>query len=223
MAERLSVLAHVRTQRRHHRPRYHDGAAKCLSARRHRHRGSAPASPPRRDIDDAPRSHAVRGRPGAPAPQRVDDAHLRPGGSGRTRSGRSPVARSRAMSALRRQFEEYLALRRALGYTLCQEGRMLASFIDYLESQGATRVTVEVALVWAMAPRDASPTWWAKRLVVVRGFARYLQTMEPETEVPPTNLLATRASRTTPYLYSPGEIAALMEAATHLVTPLRAA
>jgi len=127
------------------------------------------------------------------------------------------------MSALRRQSEEYLALRRALGYTLRQEGRMLASFIDYLESQGATRVTVEAALIWATAPRDTSPTWWAKRLAVVRGFARYLQAMVPETEVPPTNLLATGASRTTPHLYSPGEIAALMEAATRLVTPLRAA
>jgi integrase len=127
------------------------------------------------------------------------------------------------MSALRQQSEEYLALRRALGYALRQEGRMLASFIDDLESHGTTRVSIEAALRWATAPSDASPTWWAKRLGVVRGFARYVQSTEPTTEVPPTNLVAHGVSRTTPYLYSPGEIAALMEAATRLAAPLRAA
>jgi integrase/recombinase XerD len=84
-------------------------------------------------------------------------------------------------------------------------------------------VTVEAALAWATAPRDASPTWWAKRLTVVRGFARYLQSLDVTTEVPPPNLLANRPSRTTPYLYAQAEVVALMEAASRLPTPLRAA
>jgi integrase len=62
-----------------------------------------------------------------------------------------------------------------------------------------------------------------KRLTVVRGFAAYLATVEQDTEVPPKGLLASRASRTTPYLFSPAEITALMAAARRLSSPLRAA
>ncbi len=127
------------------------------------------------------------------------------------------------MSTLSRSAEEYLAVRRGVGYALHQEGRMLASFVAELERHGATRVTIEAALAWATAPAGASPTWWAKRLGVVRGFARYLQTLDGATEVPPTGLLANRTQRTTPYLYSPEQIAALMGAARRLPTPLRAA
>ena len=67
------------------------------------------------------------------------------------------------MSALRRHADEYLALRRPVGYLLRQEARMLASFVAFLELEGAQQVTIETALAWARAPRDASHTWWAKR------------------------------------------------------------
>lgn len=127
------------------------------------------------------------------------------------------------MSALGQRAKEYLALRRGLGYALRQEGRMLASFVGDLDRRGATRVTVDTALTWATAPAGASPTWWAKRLSVVRGFARYLQTLDADTEVPPAGLLTRRDDRATPYLYSPAEIAALIGAASCLGHELRAA
>ena len=56
-----------------------------------------------------------------------------------------------------------------------------------------------------------------------RGFARYLQTLDPATQVPPTNLLAFRRSRPAPYLYSPTEIQALLPATDTLTPTLRAA
>lgn len=127
------------------------------------------------------------------------------------------------MSALTRSVENYLAMRRAVGYALPQEGRLLTDFITYLESRGATHVTIEAALEWATAPAQASPTWWAKRLAVVRGFAAYLQTIDERTEVPPHGLLPSRACRTTPYLFSAAQITALMAAARGLACPLRAA
>ena len=114
-------------------------------------------------------------------------------------------------------------MRRSVGYALRQEGHMLASFVEYLERRGATHVTIEAALGWASAPAHASPTWWAKRLAVVRGFAAYLKTVEEDTEVPPKGLLSSRASRTTPYLFTPEQITALMVAARALTCPLRAA
>jgi integrase len=127
------------------------------------------------------------------------------------------------MSALARSAQDYLGMRRSVGYALRQEGRLLADFVGYCERRGITRVTTEAALGWATEPSSAGPNWWTKRLAVVRGFAAHLQTVEADTEVPPKGLLPSRASRTTPYLFSPTEITALMAAARALAHPLRAA
>ena len=127
------------------------------------------------------------------------------------------------MNALRDAAEDYLAIRRACGYTLRQEGRMLASYLDHLERADTTRVSVATALAWAVEPSQADPSWWAKRLTVVRGFARYLATVDDDTEVPTAGLLPNHAQRRTPYLYSPAQIAALIAAAGRLACPLRAA
>jgi integrase len=58
---------------------------------------------------------------------------------------------------------------------------------------------------------------------VVRGFARYLATIDPRTEIPPRDLLPARAQRLPPYIYSPAEILALMDAASALQPPVRGA
>jgi hypothetical protein len=60
-------------------------------------------------------------------------------------------------------------------------------------------------------------------LGVVRGFARYLSTIDPATEIPPEDLLPATLPRVAPYLYSPAEIQALMSAARALSPQLRAA
>ena len=127
------------------------------------------------------------------------------------------------MSTLAEAVEDYLAMRRSVGYALRQEGRLLADFVGYCQRRGITRVTTEAALGWATQPSAASPTWWATRLGVVRGFAAHRRTVEADTEVPPKGLLPRRASRTTPYLFSPIEITALIAAARALAHPLRAA
>jgi integrase len=125
------------------------------------------------------------------------------------------------MSALARSAQDYLEMRRSVGYVLRQEWRMLADFVGYCERRGITRVTTEATLGWATEPAAASSTWWAKRLGVVRGFAAHLKTLQEDTEVPPRGLLPGRASRMTPYLFSPAQITALMAAAHALAHPLR--
>ena len=59
-------------------------------------------------------------------------------------------------STLSTRAEEYLALRRSLGFKLVTEGRLLQSFVDFLDEQDLTTVTVEAALGWATAPRGAT-------------------------------------------------------------------
>ncbi|MGA9315343.1 MAG: tyrosine-type recombinase/integrase [Solirubrobacteraceae bacterium] len=127
------------------------------------------------------------------------------------------------MSPLRAALEDYLRLRRSLGFKLEWDGRMLDQFIAFMERAGATTVTTELALRWAKLPRDVHPYHWRKRLGVVRLFARYLTTIDPQTEIPSKDLLPAARRRLPPYIYSPAEIAALMRAARSLSPRSRAA
>jgi hypothetical protein len=70
-------------------------------------------------------------------------------------------------------------------------------------------------------PGSGNEVYQARRLDVVRIFARHLQALDPATEVPPDDVLARRYLRIPPYLYSPQEIAALMSAADALAPALR--
>lgn len=127
------------------------------------------------------------------------------------------------MSALGGHLEDYLVMRRALGFRLERAGALLAQFVDFAEDKGANVLTVELALAWARLPRDAKPIWVARRLEVVRRFARHMAVVDPANELIPTDLFAVRVTRRTPYLYSPEEITALMRAARQLANPLKAA
>ena len=126
------------------------------------------------------------------------------------------------MSALGKSVEDYLSIRRALGYKLVDEGRLLMDFVAFVDHSGAAAVTTELAVAWAIGPNDASAGWWARRLSTVRGFARHHQTIDPGSEIPPVGLLPRRNHRPTPYLYSDDDVTALLMAARMLSPRLRA-
>ncbi len=126
------------------------------------------------------------------------------------------------MSALHAHVEDYLRLRRALGYKLERHGLLLPQLAAYLEAAGATTVTSELAIAWARLPERARPNHWAARLAVARGFARYLQPIDPATEVPPCGVFPARRHRPAPYLWSQEEICGLLEGARALRSPLGA-
>jgi len=76
------------------------------------------------------------------------------------------------MSDLARHVQDYLRLRRALGYKLSREGLVLPRFVEYLEAAGTRTVTTELAIAWAQLPQGVGSKYWAQRLGSVRGFAR---------------------------------------------------
>lgn len=127
------------------------------------------------------------------------------------------------MSALHQRVEDYLTLRRALGFKLEDHGRLLPDFVDYLDRADLSTVTIEAAVAWAVQPQGCQRYRWKQRLSVVRGFARHLQALDPSAQVPPADLLAYRRRRPTPYLFSEAEITGLLAAAGALRSPLRAA
>lgn len=127
------------------------------------------------------------------------------------------------MIALSEAVEDYLSMRRALGYKLTDHGRVLPQFVAFLEQRDAALITTELALQFATQPAHANVVWWHQRLAMVRGFAVYLRAFDARHEVPPANLLPARFRRAIPYLYSETEIEALLRAARGLRPRLRAA
>lgn len=129
------------------------------------------------------------------------------------------------MSRLRCAAEDYLTMRRTLGFKLTTQAAQLMSFVGHCESAGSDHITSELALEWATTTRSGSrhDAYLARRLMTVRIFARHYQTLDPVSEIPPEDALPQHKCRIAPYLYSPADVTALIDAAAGLRPPLRAA
>jgi integrase/recombinase XerD len=123
------------------------------------------------------------------------------------------------MNTLRQAAEEYLSLRRRLGYKLDRSGRALLQFVSFMEQREAPFVTSDLVVEWAVLPSKAQPVYWASRLSAVRLFAQYRRATDPRTEVPDIGLLRARYQRKRPYLYTEDEVERLMGAAAGLASP----
>jgi integrase len=127
------------------------------------------------------------------------------------------------MSTLTESAEQYLALRRSLGFKLGRPGQLVTQFASYCSAAGSDLVTTELALAWARLPATRRQLWWSYRLNAVRGFARYLHALDSRHEVPPPDLLPGGPRRAEPFIYSATEIVDLMSAAHEMPHPLMAA
>ncbi len=120
------------------------------------------------------------------------------------------------MTRLGKASRDYLRLRRSLGFKLQSYDGYLAKFVAFMKQQGASRITTELAVRWAVLPPKKTPAEQARRLRVVRGFAQYCTGIDPRTEVPPKGILPGRDRRVQPYIYTDDEIAQLMLVAKQL-------
>ena len=123
------------------------------------------------------------------------------------------------MNPLYQAVDDYLELRRALGFKLRDYHVCLRELVSFLESKGSPRITTKLALEFATQRKQQKPVTWALQLCIVRGFALYRAGTDPTTEIPPQGVLPFRAKRATPYLYTQQEIRRLLSAALNLVTP----
>jgi len=118
--------------------------------------------------------------------------------------------------------EAYLAHRRALGFQLKIQGRMLLDLARYVDARDrGGPLTRQMAIDWACSPKQASRFYWAKRLGVVRVFAQYLLLTDSRTQLPPRGLFGSVFRRSAPHIYSPAQIGYLMRRAATLAGRLR--
>lgn len=111
--------------------------------------------------------------------------------------------------------DRYIALRGTLGYKLRKPARHLRAFADHAASRGEAHVCAATVLAWAMA---AGPTREARaeRFRNIALFARFLHAEDSRNELPGRNPFAVRKTRPIPYIYTPDEIARILDAAGKL-------
>lgn len=120
------------------------------------------------------------------------------------------------MSTLTQHLDDYLVVRRSLGYDLSHSARVLRRFTAFADREGMDHITVDLFLRWKAAYGNADNNTWSSRLGMVRVFARWLQAHDSKTEVPPAGLIVGKLRRARPYIYSAEDIVAIVSRAAAL-------
>jgi integrase/recombinase XerD len=115
------------------------------------------------------------------------------------------------MKSLRIAIQEYLQLRCGLGSELRNARSMLKRFIRFMEEKRASYITTNLALEFATQNQHSLPVQRAAILGTIRQFARYWNTIDSRTQIPPLNIIPGSYHRRKPYIYSENEIIKLLE------------
>ena len=123
------------------------------------------------------------------------------------------------MKPLEQALNDYVSVRRSLGFRFQTPAILLRSFVVFLQAEGASHITRELALRWALQPAKVQPSTWTARLGMVRRFAIWCSATEPLTEIPPADLLPHPYRRKPPHIFSDEEIERLLRKTQQLPSP----
>ena len=110
--------------------------------------------------------------------------------------------------------ETYLAVRRAVGFTLSNTEYLLRSFADFAADRKETHIRTATAIDWASQAKSVAQRHTRHRTIC--RFAQYLRIEDSRHELPPANHFGYRKTRRVPHIYSRDEIDGLVLAATRL-------
>jgi integrase len=115
--------------------------------------------------------------------------------------------------------QAFLAERRRLGFQARTTGYALLSFARFMDRQHSQApLTIERMADWARRDKQQrrTPATWARRLKLLRPFARWMRQFEPRTEVPDESVFGPVPGRVAPHVYREDEIVKLLAAARQL-------
>ncbi len=113
--------------------------------------------------------------------------------------------------------ETYLAVRRAVGFTLSNTEYLLRSFADFATDRKETHIRTATAIDWASQAKSVAQRH--TRHQTICRFAQYLRVEDFRHELPPAKHFGYRKTRRVPHIYSRDEINGLVLAATRLCSP----
>jgi integrase len=124
-----------------------------------------------------------------------------------------------ARTDLQVKVDDFLTERRRLGFELHSMGYALNSLVSYAangDHQGP--LTADFMVDWARHDKAGrhTPGTGARRMELVRPFARWLRQFEPLTEVPDESAFGPTPRRVTPHVYREDEIVKLLGAARNI-------
>ncbi len=115
---------------------------------------------------------------------------------------------------LMKKVDDYLALRRAAGYTLEVPEYILRNFARFAAEREEMLICTPMVIEWASQAPSLNQR--EHRLQTVLRFARHLQAEDPRHEIPPRGIFRHRRTRPTPYIWTPQEVTLLLQAAARL-------
>lgn len=126
------------------------------------------------------------------------------------------------MTTLRERLDDYIGMRRSLGFQLNELERQVGQFCVWLQDRDQTQsFSIDDAVTWARLNPEAHPSWWATRLSLVRTFAAYLNANGVDVPIIPSGLLPATKPRAVPFIYSKDDIDALIAACGTYLTDER--
>jgi integrase len=118
------------------------------------------------------------------------------------------------------QIEDYISYKRKLGFQIKIESQELRRFATYTVAIGyKDSLSSSIAIKWASLRPDYSRWYMARRLEIVRTFAKYICVFDAMAELPPKAIFGNCHGRTKPYIYTEEEIHILMKSASKLYSP----
>ena len=110
--------------------------------------------------------------------------------------------------------DNYLKIRRACGFKLGCQGKLLQSFARFSDLRRKHYVCSDAAIEWAGL--GSSVPQRARRLSEVIRFSRYMRAEDPLHELPPPVFGIEKRLRPIPYIFSHDEIQRFVQAATEI-------
>ena len=110
--------------------------------------------------------------------------------------------------------ESYLKIRRACGFKLGCQGRLLENFARFSDLRGKHYVCSDVAIEWAGL--GSSVPQRARRLSEVIRFSRHMRAEDPLHELPPPAFGIEKRRRPIPYIFSQDELQRFLQAASKI-------
>jgi len=120
------------------------------------------------------------------------------------------------MNKLSKLLEQYLTIRRQLGFELRDVEFVLKGFVLYVEQKKKRHIIAKIALEFATKNQKCTLPSQAAKLGIIRRFALYVRTFDAKTEVPSKELLPCSYHRRLPYIFSDGEIIRILETCQEL-------
>lgn len=116
---------------------------------------------------------------------------------------------------LRETINNYVSMRRAMGFKFRVQNNLLQNFLVFAERRGEVRVRCHVVLEWAgLAPSSAQKR---NRLLTVRRFALAMKSADNQYEIPPYDAFGRYSGhRRIPHIFSPEELQTLFNATAQL-------